>query len=74
MMSIKPSFDNVSDWLAAKPAGHFRIERWGAGWAINIHRVGETVQTIVSKSPGEVNRLRQQLSDAGLCGYVSGGA
>ncbi len=73
-MSIRPSFDNVSDWLAAKPAGHFVVERWGNGFAINIHRVGEPVETILAKSPGEVNQLRQKLSDAGLCGYVSGGA
>lgn len=52
-MSLKPSFDNIGDWLAAKPAGL-------------------SVETILAKSPGEVNRIRQKLSDEGLCGYVGG--
>lgn len=74
MMSIRPSFDNIETWLAAKPAGHFVVERWGNGFAINIHRAGEPVETILARTPGQVNQLRQQLSDAGLCGFVSGGA
>lgn len=73
-MTIRPTFDNVADWLAAKPAGHFIIERWGNGWAINVHRVGCPLETILAKSPGEVNRLRQKLTDEGLCGYVGRGA
>lgn len=73
-MSIKPSFDNITDWLAAKAAGHFTIERWGNGWAINVHRIGKPLQTILCQSPGEVNRLRLELSDEGLCGYIGKGA
>ncbi|MBN7776718.1 hypothetical protein JYP49_05590 [Nitratireductor aquimarinus] len=73
-MSIRPTFDNIDTWLATKPAGHFIIERWGVGFAINVHRNGAPVETILAKTPGEVNQLRQKLSDAGLCGYVSGGA
>lgn len=73
-MSVSPTFGNFTDWLAAKPAGHFVIERWGTGWAVNIHRVGCPVETILAKSPGEVNRIRQRLTDEGMCGYVTGGA
>lgn len=73
-MSIRPSFDNIDTWLAAKPAGHFVIERWGVGFAVNIHRVGEPVETILAKSPGEARQLGQKLTDEGLCGYVSAGA
>lgn len=73
-MSVKPTFDNIADWLAAKPAGHFTIERWGTGWAINIHQTGRPVETILVRTPGEVNRLRQQLSDAGMTGYSGGAA
>ncbi|MCO5157489.1 MAG: hypothetical protein M9945_12190 [Aquamicrobium sp.] len=73
-MSIRPSFDNLDTWLAAKPAGHFIVERWGVGIAINVHRPGQPVQTIFARTQAEVNRLRLQLSDEGLCGYVSGGA
>ena len=73
-MSIKPSFDNINDWLSAKPGGHFTVERWGRGWAVNIHRIGKPVETVLAQSPGEVNRLRLQLSDDGLTGYVGKGA
>ncbi|MCT8992050.1 hypothetical protein NYR54_17450 [Chelativorans sp. SCAU2101] len=72
-MTVRPRFDNVGDWLAAKPQGHFVVERWGRGTAITIHRVGCAVETILCESPGEANRIRQSLSDEGLCGYVAGG-
>lgn len=51
---------------------HFIIERWGKGWAINVHRRGKPLETILCTSPGEVNRFRQRLSAAGLIGYVGG--
>lgn len=71
---MKPSFTNIVDWLAAKPAGHFTVERWGNGWAINVHRVGCPLETILAKSPGEARQLGQKLTDEGLCGFVSGDA
>ena len=46
---------------------HYIVERWGVGWAINVHRRGEPVQTILCKTQGELNRERQKL--AGLIGY-----
>lgn len=73
-MSVRPDFDNIIHRLAAKAAGHFTIERWGVGWAINVHRTGKRVETILAASPGEVNQLRMRLSDEGLCGFIGKGA
>jgi len=53
---------------------HFIIERWGNGWAINVKRRGQPLQTILCDTPGELNRERQKISDAGLIGYAGGSA
>lgn len=47
----------------------FTIERFGTGWAINVHRRGQPLETILCKSPGELNQYRQRLSADGLIGY-----
>lgn len=51
---------------------HFTIERWGRGWAINVHRRGEPLKTILCSTEGEVNRERMRLSGEGLIGYIGG--
>lgn len=53
---------------------HFTVERWGKGWAINIKRRGQPLETILCETQGELNRARQRLSDDGLIGYVGGAA
>jgi hypothetical protein len=47
---------------------YFSVQAWGNGWAINIHRRGQFVETVMCASPGEVNRIRAKLSDEGLIG------
>lgn len=47
---------------------HFAID----GLTISIHRQGEPVETIYCTSPGELNRHRLRLSEAGLIGHVGG--
>lgn len=73
-MSIKPSFDDIDAWLAAKRDGYFTVERWGVGWAITAHRPLSAPETILARSPGEANRVRQRLTDEGLCGLIGKGA
>lgn len=51
---------------------HFTVERWGVGWAINVHRRGHPVQTIFAKTQGEANQIRMKLSEEGLIGFVGG--
>lgn len=51
---------------------HFTVERWGNGWAINVHRVGCPLETIMCETPGQVNQHRQKLSADGLIGLVGG--
>jgi hypothetical protein len=70
-MTIKPSFSDKAAWLAAKPGGYFVSERWGTGHAINIHRTGCPVETILVGTEGERNRIRLALSDDGLTGYIA---
>ncbi|RXF73899.1 hypothetical protein [Hansschlegelia zhihuaiae] len=67
-------FNNIRDWLDAKAAGYFVVEPWGTGWAIIIHRAGRPMETRLVETPAEANRVRQSLSDEGLCGYVAEGA
>lgn len=47
---------------------YYEIQQYGQGWAIIVHRRGNFPETIHCASPGELNRRRQQLSDAGLIG------
>jgi len=51
---------------------HFTVERFGNGWAINVRRVGCPLETIICKSPGELNQHRMKLSADGLIGYNPG--
>ncbi len=48
---------------------HFVIERWGTGWAVTIRRRGRQPETILAATPGEVNRIRRELSENGLIGW-----
>lgn len=67
-------FNNVADMLAAKKGGHYVVDRWGLKWAITIRRVGQAPETVLASTAAEANRLRMQLSDEGLAGYVAKGA
>ena len=51
---------------------HFTIERWGVGYAINVHRRGKPAETILAKTAGEANRVRMKLSGEGLIGFTGG--
>lgn len=73
-MSKKPYYENVSDWLAGKKNGHYVVERWGRRWAISIHHPVEGLETVFADTPAEVHRLRQLLTDEGMCGYIVEGA
>lgn len=65
--------EDIGQWLAARPAGHFTIERRSPqGIAINVHRPLGPVETILAGSAGEANRLRQRLSDEGFVGMNRG--
>ncbi|MBZ9710547.1 hypothetical protein LB543_28010 [Mesorhizobium sp. ESP7-2] len=66
-------FERANPTEAIGSKSHFLIERWGVGWAINVHRRGQAVQTIMCKTEGELNRERRRLSDEGLIG-INGGA
>ena len=52
---------------------YFTFEPFGRGFALNIHRRGCAVETVIVETEGELNRRRRQLSDDGLIG-VNGGA
>lgn len=49
----------------------YRVRRDGDGWIIEEHRVGEhaEVREHHCASHGEVNRIRNRLTDEGLIGY-----
>lgn len=51
---------------------YFIFEPWGRGFALNIHRRGHPVETILCETEGELNRLRRRLSDEGLIGINRG--
>lgn len=53
---------------------HFTIEQWGVGYAINVHRRGKPVETILARTPGEANQIRLKLSGEGLIGFMGGAA
>ncbi len=46
----------------------FTFQRWGSGFALNIHRRGAQVETVLVHSEAELNRKRRELSDNGLVG------
>lgn len=68
----KEMFPSVPDAIASK--SHFVIERWGAGWAVTVHRRGQPPVTTTCMSQGEVNRLRLELSGQGLVGFMGDAA
>ncbi|SKA28404.1 hypothetical protein [Consotaella salsifontis] len=51
---------------------YFTFEPFGQGFALNVHRRGYPVQTILVKTEGELNRERRRLSDEGLIGLNRG--
>lgn len=46
----------------------FTFQRWGKGYALNVHRAGCPVETIMVETEGDLNRTRSRLSDEGLIG------
>jgi hypothetical protein len=46
----------------------YTFERFGRGYALNIHRRGQPAQTVLVETEGELNRERRRLSDEGLVG------
>lgn len=69
--SRKP-FERANPTEAIGSKSYFTFEPFGRG-AINIHRRGCAVETVIVETEGELNRRRRQLSDDGLIG-VNGGA
>ncbi|RMC35781.1 hypothetical protein C9E81_09020 [Paracoccus alkanivorans] len=63
---------SLADSLSLKPQGYFRIETRFGETTITVHRPGELEQVIICLSPGHANQLRQELSDAGMCGLIEG--
>lgn len=51
----------------------YTFEPFGRGFAINIHRRGCAVETVLAQTEGELNRERRRLSDEGLIG-INGSA
>lgn len=56
--------------LRLKPKGYYRISADGARTLISIHRPGEPDTFVTCVSPGHANRVRQELSDMGLAGFI----
>jgi hypothetical protein len=67
---MKIDFTSIDDVLALKPKGVFRIENIGRRTVITVHRTGEPEEVIICMSPGHANRVRQELTDAGMTGLV----
>lgn len=51
-----------------KGRSHFTVD----GLVISVHRRGQPVETIICRSPGEVNQHRLRLSESGLIGHCGG--
>lgn len=66
-------FERANPQEAIGSKSYFTFERFGRGFAINIHRRGCAVETVLVESEGELNRERRRLSDEGLIG-INGGA
>jgi hypothetical protein len=65
-------FPNLPEAIANK--SHFVIAKWGAGWAVTVRRRGQPPETTTCMTQGEVNRMRLDLSNQGLVGFIGGGA
>jgi len=60
-------------WRSSRAAsGHFRIAPAAGGFVVSVFLPGEPVQRIVCATPGIANRVKSQISDAGLTGYIEG--
>lgn len=64
----------IPDMLALKPGGYFTIEHTSEGEVISIYIPGEEVVRLRCASRGVANRVRLELSDMGLTGYIGGAA
>ena len=62
--------DSVS---AVHGRSHYVVTPWGVGWGVTIRRRGKPEETVLCRTLGEVNVLRQKLTDAGLVGLVVDG-
>ena len=66
-------FERATPTEAIGTKSYFTFEPFGRGFALNIHRRGHPVQTVIVETEGELNRERRRLSDEGLIG-INGGA
>lgn len=66
-------FERATPTEAIGSKSYFTFEPFGRGFALNIHRRGHPVQTVIVETEGQLNRERRRLSDEGLIG-INGGA
>ena len=65
-------FERANPTEAIGTKSHFTFETFGRGYAINVHRRGHPVETILVETEGALNRERRRLSDEGLIGVNPG--
>ena len=63
---------SITEFLARKKKGFFRIDMLAERAIITVHRNGEPEVVIFCASPGHANQVRQALTDEGLTGYIEG--
>jgi hypothetical protein len=68
----REQFADVPAAIAGK--SHFVVRPVNTGWEIIVRRLGRMPQTILAATEGEANRIRLDLSAAGLIGVNRGGA
>ncbi|MEI9403373.1 hypothetical protein [Mesorhizobium argentiipisi] len=62
-------FERPNPAEAIGTKSYFTYEAFGRGFALNIHRRGQPVESVLVDTEGELNRLRQTLTESGLIGW-----
>lgn len=65
-------FERANPTEAIGSKSYFTFEPSGRGYALNIHRRGQPVETVHVETEGALNRERRRLSDEGLIGVNPG--
>lgn len=63
---------SLAESLQYRPQGWYHVQTISGETAITIYRPGQPEEVILCLSPGHANQLRQELTDAGMCGLIEG--